>query len=95
MDRLIEMRINAARRAIIAGGGPQELAREMSRYLSTEFSVDRIAKWRYTGIPCKWGVIIEHLTGVKREDLNPAEYTADPQDIHKFYHTKKSVKATG
>lgn len=73
----------AAVKAINVGGGPAALARDLSRYLGSPITRDRVAKWRYTGIPVEWGVVIEHLVGVPREKLNPWEYTVKSQLIHR------------
>ena len=83
-EELRRIRIRNARRAIELAGGPQALANALSAFLSRSIERDRVAKWRYTGIPVKWGIIVEHLvTDVTRKELNPWEYTEDTQDIHR------------
>lgn len=78
-------RVKAARVAIIQGGGPSALSRALSTYSGQDITVDRISKWRYTGIPVEWGVVVEHVTGFPRERLNPWEYTPDAELSHSLY----------
>lgn len=88
-----KQRIDSAREAITEGGGPTELARKLSEYLGYGFSVNRIRKWRYTGIPVRWGVLIEHITGYNRAKLNPMEYIrADTKAFDRIYkHHQQQV----
>ncbi len=86
MDKIELKRISAARSAIAVAGGPSELARKLSRYLAAEVDRRRIEQWRYRGIPEGWSVIVEHVTGVSRQELNPQLYNV--QVAHRVIHSK-------
>jgi len=84
-------RVQAAKQAIDRAGGPSALARQLSAYLGADIEVNRVAQWRRIGIPAEWGVIVEHLVGVPREDLNPWLYTVNPEVIPKL-STRKMLR---
>lgn len=83
-------RITAARDAINSAGGPAGFARKLSRYLGTEIDVKRIEQWRYRGVPDEWSVIVEHITGIRREKLNPHLYNV--QIAHRVINRKLTGK---
>lgn len=93
IHRLSLDRRSAAGDAIQIAGGPRKLAKMISDYLEVEVDEKRIAKWRAIGVPVRWGVIVEHLTGVKREKLNPYEYTTNLQVVHKRVSRDYLVRA--
>lgn len=79
-------RITAAREAIEIAGGPAAFASQLSAYLQADVDTKRIEQWRYRGVPDEWSVIVEHLTGVERQRLNPHLYNL--QDTHRVIHKK-------
>lgn len=85
-------RIVAARQALQNAGGPRALARKLSDYLDAEIDEKRVSKWRTIGVPVRWGVIVEHVTGVKREQLNPYEYTITTQVFHRLLSREYLLK---
>lgn len=83
------LRVRAACAAIERAGGASKLARLLSARLGTDVTVERVQKWTTLGVPVRWGGILENaIPGVKREDLNPFEYTAYPLDIPRLERDK-------
>ena len=80
MITLQERRINAARRAIDAAGGPIKLAERLSNYLGGYIRTDLVRSWLARGIPEDWTTTIEHVTGVPRHEINPQMYEVKTED---------------
>ena len=94
MNRDLLFRIRTAREAIAQAGGPAVLASQIkSRFPGAEISTARIAKWRYTGIPAKYGGLVSIVTGYDRERLNPIVFTDNPQVINRILMAEKRGKS--
>lgn len=61
----------AAIRAIEQAGGKKELARRLSIIRRQRIEIKRVQNWRYIGVPSKFVIDVEVITGIPREELRP------------------------
>ena len=70
-------KIKAAKQAIKAAGGQSEMARKLAEVmpdLTVDKALWRIQKWAYNGVPPKFILTVENLSGVSRHELDPVLY---------------------
>lgn len=70
-------KITAAKTAIKQAGGQSAMAQKLAALvpdLSEDKALWRIQKWAQNGVPPKFVLIVENLSGVSRHDLDPEIY---------------------
>jgi hypothetical protein len=68
-------KISAAIYAIEKAGGNRKLANKLkpaAKKIEIERLEQAISKWRKNGIPSKWAIKVEKITGVSYEELCPS-----------------------
>ena len=68
----------AVRKAIAAAGGATDCARLLSERLGRVIARDRVQKWKTRGVPARFVLPLEAVSGVPRHELAPDLYP-EPQ----------------
>jgi len=76
--------IEAVRLAIFEAGGPQRVARLLVRDFYPDDDQEkiryRIQKWQIKGMPPKYVIPLEKISGISRHDLDPEIYPRENED---------------
>ncbi len=73
--------LDACRRAIAAAGGPKRLAQDLTSALNYEVSRERVAKWRFVGIPLPFIVAVSVLSGIGTSEMLPRTGETNAREV--------------
>lgn len=63
--------LSAAKLALEKIGGPQKMADALTRLSGQKVSVWSVRRWRDSGVPARWVLWVEYLTGIGPERTRP------------------------